>query len=1024
MKKGFSTSPLLFCLVFLFGSQAAHAQYRFDHWSADNGLPQNSVRDIVQTRDGYLWLTTFDGLVRFDGVRFTVFNKSNSPGILTNRFVSLYEDGQGDLWASTETAGLTRLHQGRFTTYTTKDGLPDNYYINGLGGDGQGHLLLFSGLHLFRWMDDKFQPADDLRQPVSGATGERVHLPFMSDSINGMACFVNGELRSWTSAELPPSLIFFPAMPPVQDREGNIWFGSDDGLVKIENRRTVKDYTMKNGLPGKQTRLVYGQRPLQVLSVRDDGSLWLTDVDSMQSHLVAQQPPEGLIIQISYADREGNIWFGTLRDGLYRARKQSVTAYSKAQGLMATEVYPVFEDRTGTIWVGAASEGLFRLKDGAFTNYRSSASAYVTSIYEDRAGQLWISGAWRFEDGRFVRGISKDVLPDTLNFIWTMYEDREGAFWFGAVHGVVRYQNGAATHYTTQDGLAGDDTKVIIGDAAGGLWLGSYGGLTHYKDGRFTSWAEGDGLPGNTVRALKQDDDGTLWIGTYDSGLGRFKDGRFTRYKTNDGLYDNGVFQILEDAAGWCWMSCNRGIYRVRKQELNDFADGKIKAITSIGYGKGDGMVNAECNGGRWPAGVKARDGKLWFPTMGGVAVIDPATVTTNAQPPPVVIEGVRVDNKDVAFDTWEATLRNPQRAIRIAPGQENFEIQYTALSFINSENLRFRYKLEALDHDWVEAGTRRTAYYSHVPPGAYTFRVIAANSDGVWNEEGKSVSFRVLPPFYQTWWFLTLVTLSLGGMALLTYRRRFAALQARHAAQEAFSRRLIESQEAERKRIAAELHDSLSQNLVIIKNRALIGLQTPGDQARTTGQLEDIVEAATSTLDEVKEIAYALRPFHLDRLGLAQAIEVMLERVTETSGLRFTTDFDPLDGMFSPEVEINLYRMVQECVNNIVKHAQATEGKVTIKKDDGWRGARAVIVIADNGRGFTPKAGNNANYADNQANRGERLRRGGFGLSGLAERARIIDGQVTVDSAPGRGTTITIRIYGFLDKDTETESS
>src|SRR5262245_37838760 len=307
-----STSVLLVCLLFLFGSQAARAQYRFDHWTADNGLPQNSVRDIVQTRDGYLWLTTFDGLVRFDGVRFTVFNKSNSPGILTNRFVQLYEDAEGDLWASTENSGLTRLHHGRFTTYTTKDGLLDNY-IHSLGGDGQGNLLLFCGLHLFRFMDGTFQPADDLRLPAAGTPGERrdqaLHLPFAFDRLR-IASFVNGELRLWASADFPPNLTF---NGPMQDRQGNMWFDSDEGLVKIENGQTVKAYRMNHGLPGKQTRLIYGQLPLQVLSVRDDGSLWLTDLDSMQSHLMAQQPPEGLIIQISYADREGNIWFGSLR---------------------------------------------------------------------------------------------------------------------------------------------------------------------------------------------------------------------------------------------------------------------------------------------------------------------------------------------------------------------------------------------------------------------------------------------------------------------------------------------------------------------------------------------------------------------------------------------------------------------------------------------------------------------------------------------------------------------------------------
>jgi ligand-binding sensor domain-containing protein len=306
-----------------------------------------------------------------------------------------------------------------------------------------------------------------------------------------------------------------------------------------------------------------------------------------------------------------------------------------------------------------------------------------------------------------------------------MCEDRAGAYWIGTQTGVVRWQDGAATRYTTADGLAGNDTKVILEDGAGGLWLGSYGGLTHYRDGRFTAWTEKDGLPGNTVRALKPESDGTLWIGTYDSGLGRFKDGRFTRYTSQDGLFDNGVFQILEDDAGWFWMSCNRGIYRVRKQELNDFAEGKIKTLTSLAYNKGDGMANAECNGGRWPAGVRTRDGKLWFPTMEGVAMIDPATVRANPQPPPIVIEAMKINNEAVPPETWQSAIRNhpPEgAAIRIEPGQDNFEIEYTALSFINSGRLKFRYKLEGLDEDWIEAGTRRTAYFSRVPPGRYTF--------------------------------------------------------------------------------------------------------------------------------------------------------------------------------------------------------------------------------------------------------------------------------------------------------------
>lgn len=986
MKKCFF-SVLLFCFLGLFGGSSAHAQYRFDHWTADNGLPQNSVRDIVQTQDGYLWLTTFDGLVRFDGVRFTVFNKNNSPGIISNRFVNLYEDLQGDLWVSTENSGLTRLHQGRFTTYTTENGLPNNNLAS-LGSDGQGNLLLFDGFRAFRWSDGKFLPADDLHLQVSGVQlNERI--PIASDSFSRMLCFVDGQVRKWDLTDLPyRRLLQFHAM---RDGLGNTWLACAEGLLKTTNGRVVKAYSEGNGFPGRQTRFVYGRQSLQAFSINQEGALWITDLDSMQSHLVTQHPPEGLIMSVSYADREGNYWFGTLHDGLFRARKQSVTAYAKTQGLNAEEVYPILEDVNGDIWVGSAGNGLFRFKDGGFTNYRSGFDAFatlITSLYQDRAGRLWINGAWNLEGDRFARGISEEVLPISLGFSWTMYEDADGIRWFGTEQGVVTYKDGTTSIFTTRDGLAGNDTKVIIRDQTDdGIWLGSYGGLTHFKDGQFTSWTESDGLPGNAVRALFQDDEGVLWIGTYDSGLGRLKDGKFTRYTTKDGLFDNGVFQILEDDRGWCWMSCNRGIYRVRKQELDDFAAGKINSITSIAYSKSDGMPSVECNGGRWPAGIKARDGKLWFPTMGGVVVIDPATVTTNTQPPPVVIEDVKIDNKAITSDAWQSSLR-------IEPTQHNFEIAYTALSFINSENLRFKYKLEGLDQDWIDVGARRTAYFSHVPPGDYTFKVIAANSDGVWNNDGQSMIIRVLPPFYRTWWFLSLSTLCVAVVVFGAFRFRVAQLYKKHQQQQEFSRQLIASQENERQRIAAELHDSLGQNLLIIKNRALIGTMSDETTSEHKEQFDEIATSASQSIEEVREIAYNLRPYHLDRLGLTLAIEAMIEKVAASTSIRFIPQIDSIDGLFPKEAEIFLFRVVQESINNIVKHSEASEARIRIERQ-----AQAVIItIQDDGCGFSAK-------------RSDTMRQGGFGLVGISERVRVLGGEHTISSVPGEGVTITITL-------------
>ncbi|MGH9761962.1 MAG: triple tyrosine motif-containing protein, partial [Blastocatellia bacterium] len=384
--------------------------------------------------------------------------------------------------------------------------------------------------------------------------------------------------------------------------------------------------------------------------------------------------------------------------------------------------------------------------------------------------------------------------------------------------GLARYEGGRATVYTTKDGLAGNDVKIICDDRQGGLWLGSYGGLSHFKGGQFQSYVEKDGLPGDRVRSLYLDSDGTLWIGTYDSGLCRLKGGKFSSFAVKDGLFDDGVFQILEDDRANLWMSCNRGIYRVSKQQLNDFADGKTQHITCVSYGVEDGMLNAECNGGRQPAGISAGDGKLWFPTLDGVVVIDPDAVPVNIQPPPVLIESVDSDRAEVDY----------RGGVRISPGKQNLEIHYAGLSFIDAKRVAFKYRMDGLDADWIDAKNRRVAYYSHLPPGSYVFRVIAANSDGVWDEAGATLRVVVVPPIWRTWWFQSIVAFCIAAAVLLVYRRRVSQLEKANRAHAAFSRRLIESQEIERKRIAAELHDGLGQNLLVIKNRAMLGMADP----------------------------------------------------------------------------------------------------------------------------------------------------------------------------------------------------
>jgi signal transduction histidine kinase len=637
------------------------------------------------------------------------------------------------------------------------------------------------------------------------------------------------------------------------------------------------------------------------------------------------------------------------------------------------------------------------LKEGTITSWPAGRSVPTNdSIAEDRAGNLWFSAdgkLTRFRDGHFTLWTVAQGLPQEP--VRELLGDRAGNLWLSTPgHGLTLLRDGRFRRFDTRDGLAENEVTALYEGRSGQLWFGTRrGGISRFEaeTQRFTSWMAKDGIPGDQVLSFYEDRTGSLWIGTDGGGLRRFKDGRFTAITVRDGLHDNRTFQLLSDTdddSGDLWVSSNRGIFRINLRELNDFADGHRPAVTSFAYGVADGMLSRECNGAS-PGGWKTHDGRLWFPTVKGVVSIDPRQ--RNIPPSLVAIERVILDRVPLPAG----------QPVRIEPDQENLEIEYTGINWQRPQQIRFKYQLAGFNQDWVEVGTRRTAYFSNLPPGDYTFRVLADNSEGLWSTEGKSIRITVLPPFYRTWWFLSLAVMSVTGIVFVAFRYRVKQLEERQAVQQTFARQLIESQEAERKRIAAELHDSLSQSLVIIKNRALMALQAPVNLDRATAQLEEIAESSGSAIDEVREIAYALRPFHLDRLGLTKAIAEMAEKMTAAPGIQVTIDLIPLDGLWPPEVEINVYRIVQESLNNIVKHAQATACTIAASR----AGRTVELAIADNGRGFSL----NEPVANSPATAHQP--KSGFGLLGMAERARLLGGQWLIQSASGAGTTVTIRL-------------
>ncbi|QQS47519.1 MAG: hypothetical protein IPM66_02340 [Acidobacteriota bacterium] len=975
----------------------ARAQYRFDSWATDDGLPQSSVLAIAQTRDGYLWLTTFNGLARFDGVRFTVFDRNNSPGMSANDCTVLHEDAAGALWIGTGESGVMRYQNGVFTSFTTAQGLPRGS-VRGIQSGPAGELMVLTGWGAAWLRNGRFvaEPGSEFVMHL-GRSGTRWSL-----DKDGLHARKEDQVTHYRLPRAPDragnNLIY-------EDRRGDVWLSLHGyGVLKARNG-VIVDYTGR-------LRLSASQRVMAILEDRE-GVFWFgTDNaglirfrDEPGADPTRYTTADGLsdnTIYDLFQDREGTLWIGTGAGGLISPRPQFISGYSTAQGLGGNITHTVLQDHAGNVWV-ATNAGLSKIARGAVTNYTAANGMPVAgpkALFEDRARRLWIggyNGLSYFRDGVF-----SPVIPD-LN-VWAILEDSRGRLWVGTHFGLFEFPNGgqggARTGYTRRNGLPHDTVRAIHEDRNGALWFGTEGGLVKLHDDRLTVFTIKDGLTSNHIWTIHEDATGTLWLGTLDGGLNRFKDGRFTGYTTAQGFYDNSVFQILEDAGGNFWMSCFRGLYSISKQQLNDFADGKLRAVRCAAYGSADGMLNSNCNGGRQPSGIKTADGRLWFTTLGGVAVVTPEAAPFNPLPPPVRIEEVKIDNAITAFNVGHDE-------IRLLPGQANLEIRYTGLSFVKPDQVQFRYQLVGQDQDWVEAGARRTANYSYLQPGAYNFRVLAANSDGVWNEAGASLRVVVLPPFYRTWWFGGLVALATAGIIAMVFRLRVSKLRKEHAtreafsrqlleSQEAFSRRLIESQEGERKRIAAELHDSLGQSLAIIKNRALHSLADPDDHDRAREQIEEIAEAAGHAIQETREIAYNLRPFHIDRLGLTAALAAMIKRAS-SDNLQFTTELDSIDGLLAPEQEINFYRIVQESVNNIIKHSGAGEASVAIKRRDGM----IELTIADNGRGFEVGRGGSRNAESGS----------GFGLLGMTERARILGCVPVITSAPGKGTTIKLKL-------------
>ena len=1006
---------LLVCALLLFPQSAFSldpsldiSQYAHTSWKIRDGFLPGTVYAIAQTADGYLWLGTEFGLYRFDGVRAMLWQPPAGQQLPSSYISRLMVSRDGTLWVGT-TKGLASWRNGQLTRYSEIAG----HSISSLLEDHEGTV----------WVGEfQQQPPGELCAIRAGLV--KCYGTDGSLGWGALTLFEDSKDNLWVGGGRPPKFALWrwkPGPPRLyatefvrcfdEDSDAGVLVGtSSHGLMRLADGKLQV-------LPDALPRSVRG---LSVMFLRRDreGGLWVGLVGGGLVHIhrgrtdtfTQSDGLSGDWVSNLFEDREGNIWVATL-DGLDRFRNFTVTTWSQRQGLSAPGNAAVVAGNDGAIW-SPVVRGLAKLDKGEVTIYRQRAETGTSlasqavrerivrqlperflALLQDHNGRLWISSpdSLGYLEGEQFRAIPHFGARVTSS----LAEDPAGNLWVRAnEEGLFLLRDGRMIQHIPWNAVGNKDhgTALAVDQMRGGLWIGfAGGGIVFLKDGQIhLSYSASDGLGQGTVNNLRLDQRDTLWAAS-DGGLSRIRDGRVETLTSKDGLPCDKVHWSIEDDDHFVWLYMPCGLVRVQRSELDAWASDTKRKVQSTAFDASDGVRTVAKDAGFSPRVSKAPDGKIWFSAIDGVSVIDPDHLAFNKIPPPVHVEQITADRKtyDAYFDVTGASSGK----LRLPPLIRDLEVDYTALSLVTPEKVLFRYMLEGFDRDWQDAGNRRQAFYTNLPPRHYRFHVKACNNSGVWNEEGAALDFVIPPAWYQTYWFFAACVAAFLALFWALYQYRLHQL-----AQQLNMR--LEERVGERTRIARDLHDTLLQSfhgiLFFLQSGIHLLDEHPAEAKKT---LNTAAEQAERAILEGREAVQGLRASTVERNDLAAAIKTLGGELaaTDSSSQRpeFNVQVEGIPRNLHPILRDEVYRIAGEAMRNAFRHSDAKQIEVEIHYDE----RRVRVRVRDDGKGIDPKV-----LSDHG-------REGHYGLAGMRERAKLIGGKLTVWSELDSGTEVELSI-------------